>query len=109
MLCIGSSGIHHNNLNLYGANNNPYAYGGHTFGSKLESFNKKDIKSQFPFEIVMMKVPKNFIRKLVGYQEKTLTEYRKYYAVDFYFDRDLMTDDVFHMNETTELRIFGKS
>jgi len=38
-----------------------------------------------------------------------LTEYRKIFAVDFYFDRDLLTDDVFHMNETTELRIFGKN
>lgn len=36
-------------------------------------------------------------------------EYRKYYQVDFYFDRDLMTDDVFQMNENTELRIFGKT
>lgn len=57
----------------------------------------------------MLKVPKNFIRKLVGYQEKTLTEYRKTFSVDFYFDRDLLTDDVFHMNETTELRVFGKN
>ena len=57
----------------------------------------------------MMKVPKNFIRKLVGYQEKVLTEFRKNYQVDFYFDRDLMTDDIFQMNETTELRIFGRN
>ncbi|CDW74666.1 set domain containing protein [Stylonychia lemnae] len=82
---------------------------GYFIGQKLDLVSNKDVKSQFPFDIVLLKVPKNFIRKLVGYQEKTLTEYRKIFAVDFYFDRELLTDDVFHMHENTELRIFGKN
>lgn len=40
------------------------------YGLRMEQL--KDYKNSTPFEIVMMKVPKNFIRKLVGYQEKTL-------------------------------------
>lgn len=56
-----------------------------------------------------MKVPINFLRKLVGYQEKTLTQYRKNYSIDFDFNKELLNDDVFQMNETSYLRIFGRS
>lgn len=30
------------------------------------------------------------------------------FTVDFDFNRELLVDDVFPMNETTQLRIFGK-
>jgi acyl-coenzyme A synthetase/AMP-(fatty) acid ligase len=55
-------------------------------------------------------VPKNFIRKLVGYQEKSLQYFRMNpkYNVDFYFNEKLLVDDIFHMDEFTHLRIFGK-
>lgn len=56
-----------------------------------------------------MIVPKNFLRKLVGYQDKVLNDYRKKYQVDFDYNRDLLVDEVFQMNETTTIRIFGKS
>jgi len=46
-------------------------------------------------------VPKNFIRKLVGYQEKNLMNYRKNHTVDFDYNRDLLNDEVFQMNENT--------
>ena len=62
---------------------------------------------QDPFEIVIVSVPKNFIRKLVGYQEKNLYNYRKLYTVDFDYNRDLLSDEVYQMNETTQLRVFG--
>jgi hypothetical protein len=62
------------------------------------------------FELLRLQVPKNFIRKLVGYQEKFLQYFRMapQYEVDFYYDRDLLVDELFHMNESTHLRIFGK-
>ena len=55
-------------------------------------------------------MPKNFIRKLVGYQEKFLQYFRMapQYEVDFYYDRELLVDEIFHMDESTHLRIFGK-
>ena len=64
---------------------------------------------QVPFEIVIVHVPKNFIRKLVGYQEKSLAAYRKQYIVDFDYSRDLLNDEVYQLNESTQLRIFGSS
>jgi hypothetical protein len=60
-----------------------------------------------PFEIVVVEVPKNFVRKLVGYQEKNLAQYRKEYQVDFDYSRDLINDEVFSLSETTQLRVFG--
>jgi hypothetical protein len=74
-----------------------------------DQVNMKEIRNSFPFDIIMIKVPKNFIRKLVGYQEKNFTMYRKNYTVDFYFDRELMVDDVFPMYETTQIRVFGRN
>lgn len=63
---------------------------------------------QYPFEIVILSVPKNYLRKLVGYQDKQLNYYRKKYNVDFDYNRDLLVDEVFAMNGSTSLRIFGK-
>lgn len=64
---------------------------------------------QLPFEIIVVHVPKNFIRKLVGYQEKNLMALRKSYTVDFDYNRELLNDEVFPLNENTQLRIFGNS
>lgn len=33
----------------------------------MEMLNSKEMKNSFPFDIVMIKVPKNFIRKIIGY------------------------------------------
>lgn len=74
-----------------------------------DQVNMKEIRNSFPFDIVMIKVPKNFIRKLIGYQEKNLANYRKTNTVDFYFDKELLVDEVFPMNETAQLRIFGRN
>ncbi len=32
-----------------------------------DMLNNKEMKNSFPFDIVMIKVPKNFIRKIIGY------------------------------------------
>lgn len=56
---------------------------------------------QVPFEIIMIQVPKNFLRKIVGYQEKNLFTLRKHCKIDFDYNRDLLTDDVYQLNENT--------
>ena len=45
----------------------------------------------YPFEIIVVPVPKNFIRKLVGYYEKNLAHYRKLYTVDFDYNQRQFT------------------
>lgn len=35
--------------------------------------------------------------------------YRKHYQIDFDYQRDLLNDEVFQLNENTVLRIFGNS
>lgn len=42
-----------------------------------------------PFIIVVIQVPKNFLRRLVGYQEKNLMPYRRQFQVDFDYSRDI--------------------
>ena len=61
-----------------------------------------------PFDIIALDVPKNFLRKLVGFQDKHLNNYKKRFQVDFDYQRDLLVDEVFYMNESTILRIFGR-
>jgi hypothetical protein len=41
-----------------------------------------------PFSIVVIQVPKNFLKRLLGYQEKNLAPYRRQYQVDFDYARD---------------------
>lgn len=55
-------------------------------------------------------MPKNFIRKLVGYQERTLQYFRMNlsYDVDFFYNRELLVDEIFPMDDFTHLRIFGR-
>ena len=55
-------------------------------------------------------VPKNLIRKLVGYKEKSLQYFRlnPRYNVDFYYDEKVLVDEIFNMNECADLKIFGK-
>ena len=35
--------------------------------ANASDYSMREIKNSFPFDIVMIKVPKNFLRKLVGY------------------------------------------
>ncbi len=35
--------------------------------------------------------------------------YRKHYCVDFFYNRDLLTDDVYMQNDFTQLRVYGNS
>ena len=38
-----------------------------------------------------------------------MAAYRKQYIVDFDYSRDLLNDEVYQLNESTQLRIFGSS
>ena len=61
-----------------------------------------------PFFIMTIHVPKVFLKKLVGYQEKVLVALKQDFEVDFVYDETLVTDIVYAPNETTPIRIFGK-
>ena len=61
-----------------------------------------------PFLIMTLKVPKVFIKKLIGYQEKVLLQLKRHHEVNFVYDEKLVTDYVFALDETTIFRIFGK-
>lgn len=62
------------------------------------------------FEVKKLRLPKNLLRKLVGYQEKALNFYRLgKWQVDFYYDDKLLVDTVFPLDDFTFLRIFGRS
>mmetsp|Transcript_29453 Transcript_29453/g.21906 ORF Transcript_29453/g.21906 Transcript_29453/m.21906 type:complete len:256 (-) Transcript_29453:806-1573(-) len=69
----------------------------------------KQAAQLLPFEILQIHVPKNFLRKVVGYKEKNLYWYKKNHTVDFDFNRELLVDEVFSMNETTPVRLFGRN
>jgi hypothetical protein len=38
---------------------------------------EESLKYTLPFDIVFLHVPVNFLRKLVGYQDKVLNDYKK--------------------------------
>jgi hypothetical protein len=57
----------------------------------------------------MLQIPKNYLRHVVGYQERKLNHYRKTYSVDFFYNKELLTDEVYLMNETTSMRLFGRT
>ena len=61
-----------------------------------------------PFLIMTLQVPKNFIKKLIGYQVRVLSELRKRYEVEFEYELSLVTDFVFSINETSPLYVFGR-
>jgi hypothetical protein len=43
----------------------------------------------------------------VGYHERNLLHYRKLFTVDFDYNREFLNDEVYMMNEVTNMRIFG--
>ena len=55
-----------------------------------------------------LKVPKIFIKKVIGYQEKTLLHLKRNHEVNFVYDEKLVSDVVYALDETTIFRIFGK-
>jgi hypothetical protein len=52
-------------------------------------------QTSLPFLIMKIMVGKNLIKKLIGYQERTLQHLRKKYSVGFDFDETLVNDVVY--------------
>lgn len=48
------------------------------------------------------------IRKLIGYNEKNLLIWRKENQVDFKYFKEHISDEVFPMNQTQSLYIYGR-
>jgi len=57
--------------------------------------------------IMTMDVPKNLIRRLVGYREGTLTALKQRLKVKFTYDTQWFTDFVYSMDDTMPIYIFG--
>ena len=55
-----------------------------------------------------LKVPKVFLRKLIGYQEKVLLNLKRNHEVSFVYEEKLINDNVYALDDTTIFRIFGK-
>ena len=56
-----------------------------------------------------LKVPKMFLKKLIGYQEKVLLQLKKDNEVNFVYDEKLVTDNIFSLDECSIFRIYGKA
>ena len=61
-----------------------------------------------PFLIMTLKVPKIFIKKLIGYQEKVLLNLKRSHEVNFVYEEKLVSDYVHPIEETSIFRIFGR-
>ncbi len=48
-----------------------------------------------PFLISHVQVPKNFLKKLVGYQERFLLQLKRQYQISFDYDQTLINDLVY--------------
>ena len=61
-----------------------------------------------PFLIMKINVPKLLLKKVIGYQEKTLLYLKRNNEVAFDYDEKLVTDFVYALDEFSPLQVFGK-
>lgn len=52
-------------------------------------------------------IPKVFLRKVFGHQDKNLNGYKVKYSIDFEYDHSCITDDIFPITEFTYITIKG--
>ena len=76
--------------------------------ARLKEINGSASPNVMPFLIMTIKVPKIFLKKVIGYQEKTLLHLKRNHEVAFVYDEKLVTDYVYALDETSPLRVFGK-
>lgn len=57
--------------------------------------------------VKVLKVSKMFVRKLIGHQGRNLDKFRLNYSVEIDFDLAYMKDEIFPLEEMTEIRIIG--
>ena len=75
---------------------------------RLKEVNGKTNPTVMPFLIMTLKVPKVFLKKLIGYQEKVLLHLKRSHEVNFVYDDKLVNDLVYALDDTSIFRIFGK-
>mmetsp|Transcript_27797 Transcript_27797/g.37134 ORF Transcript_27797/g.37134 Transcript_27797/m.37134 type:complete len:426 (-) Transcript_27797:2516-3793(-) len=75
---------------------------------KMKEMNETSTNSVMPFFIMTLKVPKIFLKKLIGYQEKMLLQLKKDNEVNFVYDERLVTDVIYCLDDTSVFRIYGK-
>lgn len=73
----------------------------------MTEINGKASVTVMPFLIMTIKVPKVFLKKLIGYQEKVLLQLKRHHEVNFVYDEKLVTDYVYALDETTIFQVFG--
>lgn len=52
-------------------------------------------------------LPKLYLRKILGYQNKNKDQYKQLYDVDISYDQSLIADDVYALSEFTEIILTG--
>ena len=55
-----------------------------------------------------LKVPKIYIRKIIGHQYRNLDSYKSKFDVQILYDTTLITDEIFPIQENTTIEIKGK-
>jgi len=53
-------------------------------------------------------IPKIFLRKIIGHQSRNLNMYKLNYNVEISYDSNLITDEIFPIQESTPIKISGK-
>ena len=58
--------------------------------------------------ITQLQIPKIFVRKIIGHQNINLNSYKSKYNVDIEYDSSLITDEIFPIQDSTQIEIKGK-
>ena len=58
--------------------------------------------------MIKLNIPKIYLRKIIGHQRRNLDSYKSKFGVKIEFDSNLITDDIFVIQENTFLEIKGK-
>jgi len=66
---------------------------------------KEEGSNEYNFKL---KVPKIYIRKIIGHQYRNLDSYKSKFDVQILFDTSLITDEIFPIQESTTIEIKGK-
>jgi hypothetical protein len=76
-------------------------------GAKKGFVNHKGRSMVLPFMIMTVAIPKNLMRRLVGYREQTLVNLKLRLKVKFTYETKWFTDFVYSMDDTTPMFVFG--
>ena len=55
-----------------------------------------------------IQVPKVFVRKIIGHQNRNLNAYKLKFNVEIEYDMNLITDEIFPLQESTSIQLKGK-